>query len=79
MHWELTPIVVLALLAFGFYQAAKDIKTTHSFPPTEPDLIQEQINSGAAYMTADIVTETMTETVLPRALPVVGSPESSSL
>jgi hypothetical protein len=67
MHWELTPIVVLGLLAFGLYQAAKDVKNTHKQPVSPPDLIQDTINAGAA----EVVLDGVSETVLPTAIPAI--------
>jgi hypothetical protein len=71
MHWELTPIVLTLLLAYGLYQSLKDLKTAKDNPPTEPDHIQDHIqdhiNSGAAYMTADVASET----ALPAAVHLV--------
>lgn len=67
MHWELTPIVVLGLLAFGLYQAAKDVKNTHNQPISPPDLLQDNINAGAA----EAVVEGACDKVLPTAIPTI--------
>ncbi len=61
MHLELTPIVVLGLLAFGLYQAAKDVKNTHNQVTSPPDLIQDNINAGAA----EVVLEGACEKAIP--------------
>ena len=67
MHWELTPIVVLGLLAFALYQATKDVKNTHNQPISPPDLIQDNINAEAA----GVVIQSVSETVLPTAIPTI--------
>ncbi len=64
MHWEFTPIVVFGLIAFGLYQAARDVKSTHDQPLSKPDLIQDNINAGAA----EVVVEGVTEKVFPTAV-----------
>ena len=67
MHWERTLIVVLGLLAFGLYQATKDVKNTHNQPISPPNLIQDTIKAGAA----EVVVEGVSETVFPTAIPTI--------
>lgn len=59
MHLDLTAIVVLTLLSFGLYRAAKDVKRNINNPPTPPDLIQDQINTTAGYVVADAASESI--------------------